>query len=38
MIGPQWMVQPTNADVDNVINFAIANYKVDVTRIYLTGL
>ncbi|HXD76771.1 MAG TPA: PKD domain-containing protein, partial [Puia sp.] len=38
MIGPQWKAQPTVADVTNFINFCIANYKVDTTRIYLTGL
>ncbi|HEV2355046.1 MAG TPA: hypothetical protein VGR89_12435, partial [Puia sp.] len=38
MIGPQWVTQPGPADVQNVINFAISKYKVDTTRIYLTGL
>lgn len=38
MIGPQWTVQPTPANVNAVINYAIANYHVDTTRIYLTGL
>jgi pimeloyl-ACP methyl ester carboxylesterase len=38
MIGPQWMVQPTVTDVNTLINFCIANYRVDTTRIYLTGL
>jgi hypothetical protein len=38
VIDPQFMIQPTVADVDATINFAIANYKVDTTRMYLTGL
>ena len=38
MIGPQWMVQPSVTDVNTLINFCIANYRVDTTRIYLTGL
>ena len=38
MIGPQWMAQPSVTDVNTLINFCIANYHVDTTRIYLTGL
>ena len=38
VIDPQFMIQPTVADVTATINFAIANYHVDTTRIYLTGL
>ncbi|HUB61133.1 MAG TPA: hypothetical protein VL978_10545, partial [Puia sp.] len=38
MIGPQWMVQPSVTDVNSTINYAIAHYHVDTTRIYLTGL
>jgi pimeloyl-ACP methyl ester carboxylesterase len=38
VIDPQFMVQPTVTDVNTVINFAIAHYHVDTTRIYLTGL
>jgi hypothetical protein len=38
MIGPQWKVQPSVTDVNTLINYCLANYKVDTTRIYLTGL
>ena len=38
VIDPQFMIQPTVTDVNTVINYAIANYHVDTTRIYLTGL
>ena len=38
VIDPQFMIQPTVTDVNAVINYAIANYHVDTTRIYLTGL
>jgi hypothetical protein len=38
IIDPQFMVQPSVTDVNSVINYAIANYHVDTTRIYLTGL
>jgi pimeloyl-ACP methyl ester carboxylesterase len=38
VIDPQFMLQPTVTDVNSVINYAIANYHVDTTRIYLTGL
>jgi pimeloyl-ACP methyl ester carboxylesterase len=38
VIDPQFMIQPTVTDVNSTINYAIANYHVDTTRIYLTGL
>jgi poly(3-hydroxybutyrate) depolymerase len=38
VISPQFVIWPKDADVDDVINYAIANYKVDVNRVYLTGL
>lgn len=38
MLDPQWQVQPTVAQVDAVISYALANYHVDTTRVYLTGL
>jgi len=39
MITPQWLgldVQPIH--VNEVINFALANYRIDPNRIYLTGI
>src|ERR1700722_1283031 len=33
VIDPQFMIQPTVTDVNTVINYAIANYHVDTTRI-----
>lgn len=38
IISPQFNVWPTEDDVDNVINYLIANYPVDINRVYLTGL
>src|SRR5579872_947149 len=38
VIAPQFMLQPSVTDINSVINFCIATYKVDVSRIYLTGL
>ena len=38
VLSPQFKDWPGDADVDNVINYAIKNYNVDTTRIYLTGL
>jgi hypothetical protein len=42
IISPQFRTDfnqrlPTPAEMDSVINFAIANYNVDTSRIYLTG-
>lgn len=34
----KWGDQQSAADVDAMINFALANYKVDPARVYLTGL
>ena len=36
-ITPFDVAQPSPQDVNAVINYSIANYKVDTTRIYLTG-
>ncbi len=33
--GDAW---PAASDLESVINYAVANYRVDLTRIYLTGL
>lgn len=38
IVTPQFMIQPTVGQIDSVINFAIATYHVDISRIYLTGL
>lgn len=38
VLAPQFNDWPESYDVDNIINYAIKNYKVDTSRIYLTGL
>lgn len=38
IISPQFTEWPTEDDVDNVINYLIAHYPVDINRVYLTGL
>lgn len=38
VISPQFTEWPTEDDVDNVINYLISNYPVDINRVYLTGL
>ncbi|MDP4214880.1 MAG: T9SS type A sorting domain-containing protein [Bacteroidota bacterium] len=38
VLSPQFIDWPSEDDVDAVINYAIAHYRVDATRIYLTGL
>lgn len=38
VITPQFYEQPNVNDIDSIINFCIATYKVDLSRIYLTGL
>ena len=40
VLSPQydWGDQETAADLDAFITYALANYKVDVNRVYLTGL
>jgi hypothetical protein len=38
VIAPQFYWQPSVNDIDSVIDFCIATYKVDLSRIYLTGL
>lgn len=37
-ISPQFVGWPSDADVDDVIEYAKKHYRVDVNRIYLTGL
>jgi dienelactone hydrolase len=38
VISPQFVAWPQSAQIDAVINYAIANYKVDPKRVYITGL
>ncbi|HEY0060322.1 MAG TPA: MopE-related protein, partial [Flavisolibacter sp.] len=38
VLSPQFIEWPTPADVDAVINYALAHYRVNAARIYLTGL
>ena len=38
ILSPQFIEWPEPDHVDNVINYAINNYRVDINRIYLTGL
>ncbi|MBC8034094.1 MAG: T9SS type A sorting domain-containing protein [Chitinophagaceae bacterium] len=38
VISPQFTSWPTPLDVDNVIEYAKRNYRVDTNRIYVTGL
>ena len=38
VLSPQYVAWPSVGHMDTLINYAIANYKVDTSRIYLTGL
>jgi hypothetical protein len=38
VISPQFVNWPTSSDIDAVISYAISNYKVDPSRVYLSGL
>jgi predicted peptidase len=38
VLSPQFNQWPTEATLDTVITYAVQHYKVDVSRIYLTGL
>lgn len=38
VISPQFLAWPSDGDVNAVINYALANYHVDTSRVYLTGL
>ncbi|MFT3980763.1 MAG: T9SS type A sorting domain-containing protein [Ferruginibacter sp.] len=38
ILSPQFTWFPSVNDIENVINYAIANYPVDINRVYLTGL
>jgi len=38
IMSPQFVDWPTSNDINAIINYAINNYNVDPTRVYLTGL
>lgn len=38
VISPQFVVWPSPADVEAVLNYAINRYRVNVNRVYLTGI
>lgn len=38
VLSPQFTVWPDDINIDDIINYAIKNYNVDSSRIYLTGL
>jgi predicted peptidase len=38
VISPQFVDWPSSWDIDGIINYCVQNYKVNVNRIYLTGL
>ncbi|PWU01541.1 MAG: hypothetical protein C5B52_07205 [Bacteroidetes bacterium] len=38
VISPQFVAWPSADDVNAVVNYAIANYRVDTSRVYVTGL
>src|SRR5690606_8459666 len=38
IISPQFMEWPRNTDLDEVIDYAIKNYKIDEQRVYVCGM
>jgi predicted peptidase len=38
VLSPQFIKWPSNADIDTLIDYAVKNYRVDRSRIYMTGL
>ncbi|UAY51509.1 carboxylesterase family protein [Ferruginibacter albus] len=38
VLSPQFINWPAPGDIENIINYAIQHYRVDQSRIYLTGL
>ena len=38
VLSPQFIGWPSPPDINQIIDYALANYKVDANRIYLTGL
>lgn len=38
VISPQFKKWPTNSDVKSVLDYAVKNFRIDTSRIYVTGL
>lgn len=38
VLSPQFTIWPDDINIEDIINYAIKNYNVDTSRIYLTGL
>lgn len=38
VLSPQFIQYPSPQDINNIIDYAIQNYRIDINRIYLTGL
>jgi len=38
VVSPQFKNWPANTDVNDMINYAIAHYRIDTTRLYVAGL
>lgn len=38
VLSPQFIGWPSPTDIDQVLDYAVSNYKVDINRIYVTGL
>lgn len=38
VLSPQFTIWPDDINIDDIINYAIKNYDIDTSRIYLTGL
>jgi Secretion system C-terminal sorting domain len=38
VLAPQFTQWPNSVQMDNVINYAISNYKVNLNKVYLTGI
>lgn len=38
ILSPQFTATPTNTDINNLLDYAYNNYRVDKSRIYLTGM
>ena len=38
VVSPQFKVRPSSVDMQSVIDYAVKKYRVDPTRIYITGL
>ena len=38
VLSPQFISWPTPTDIEELINYAVSHYRVDINRIYVTGL